>query len=240
MYPRLSVSRVRVLLALVFLFCVKASRGDPFSIVSFTNDASSGISPAKTYTHLVDYDLAERPEDLVLANINGVQFSQGGRSGPNYYISGNAGGVYDPYSRDAGIMQLVSDYAFEHDGPTLLFNLTGLTPGEQYDLRLYNGGMYPYGTIHFNVMAQNGAVQDTFNGYNALIHGLHYLQYEYTANTSSILLTINRVEPKSAGEQTYMLSGFSNELVSVAETPEPASLSALMLILVLGRRTIRR
>ncbi len=229
-------TRIRLVLALVFVLCTKASYGGSFSIHTFTTESGTGLDSRLSYTHLVDTTIEEMTPDK-LATINGVHFTQGlERCGTNYTVSGQAGGTYNAYDVNTGIYKLLYDYLFDDESPTLLINLTGLTPGTAYDLRLYNGGIYPYIHKKYKVEVTNGGMTDSLIDYDQLAYGMHYLQYEYTAESSALAISITRTENANATEIKYMLAGFTNSVVPAA-VPEPSCLMCgIVIMTIMGRK----
>ena len=102
-----------------------------------TDDADSGIVSNRTYTHAIDFGNAGA------ATVNGVVFATdvniaaGGRanSGTRTYGPNLAAGI--PPAVSGGITNVFGD--FRYNGPDLGYvELTGLTVGRMYDLRLYD------------------------------------------------------------------------------------------------------
>ena len=109
---------------------------------TLTDDASSGISSAKTYTHALDFG------DQPAATVNGVAFTQvtaasGTLSGTSYGWSGfptdkhnNFGDWTNTVPVSAvGLRALLRDMLYAGRATTV--KLTGLVPGAAYELRLY-------------------------------------------------------------------------------------------------------
>ncbi len=106
-----------------------------------TSNAESGISSAKTYTHLLDFG------DGGGATVNGVAFTGAGVSGGNWSLTGanilfpeGAGAASSPTFPDeadgSGLNQLYRD--FYYNGIPAQLTLNGLTPGVNYEARIYN------------------------------------------------------------------------------------------------------
>jgi hypothetical protein len=107
------------------------------SYVKITNDVNSGISIANTYTHAIDFGNDD------VATVNGVAFandfneSAGGRSNSGsrtYGVNPNPGN--DPPNVSGSIESVFTDLVYAGDGRDI--ELTGLTPGQWYDVRLYD------------------------------------------------------------------------------------------------------
>lgn len=116
--------------------------------VAITGDADSGISAAKTYTHAIDFgNNGTRPT----ATVNGVVFVNGGpgafpsiggssqtlgTGSSTIPASNNGNDAAAPFLADQGMKDLVGDMIFNNLTAEVL--LTGLTPGAEYNFRLYN------------------------------------------------------------------------------------------------------
>jgi hypothetical protein len=99
-----------------------------------TNDADSGISASKTYTHALDFGSSGT------ATVNGVAFQQGiggaGAENQNYAVtipsSHPGNGTHQTTGDVAGVFQ---DMVFNNaDG---VVSLGGLTPGQAYETKIY-------------------------------------------------------------------------------------------------------
>ena len=107
------------------------------SYVQITDDADSGISSGNTYTHAIDWGTSGA------ATINGVVFANeinvaaGGRSNLGTRTYGpNPHGGNTPPAVSGDVASLFQD--MHYGGPDLGYiELTGLTSGQWYDLRLY-------------------------------------------------------------------------------------------------------
>ena len=107
-------------------------------VVPFTDDADCDITPAKTYTHLLDFPANGNP-----ATVNGVLFTAAGATGPNWAFTGaipngswnTAEGIGNDAARQ-GIDRLTWDFQHGAQGASTL-TLTGLTPGRLYETRFY-------------------------------------------------------------------------------------------------------
>ena len=105
--------------------------------VPFNDDADSGLSADKTYTHLLDFPANGNP-----ATVNGVAFLAAGMSGSagGYAWStvNPPGGAWNDPPNDStrsGIDRLVWDFIYGSSDFTI--TLSGLTPGKAYESRLY-------------------------------------------------------------------------------------------------------
>ena len=192
--------------------------------VTFADDATSGVSPDLTYTHLADLT-----SDDGGAVINGVTFpaaTNAGAGGGGTVSTFNltAPSVFQNFNSPApdggGLDDLLDD--FYHSGGigngSASLTLTGLTPGVPYRLRLYVGG---FGGNLQTFTADDTSPATTFAGIprNAgsdVLPGS--IDYTYTlgpGDTDFVMMTT----PATANDSFHWY-GFSNEVV-----PEPTSLS---------------
>ena len=212
------------------VFGASTALGGVFTVVLFTNDADSGISTASTYTHLVD------PLDPTTATVNGVHFTNHERSVAGHYsISGMAGG--GTTTTVFGTAKLMKDYVYEDDeratGLPMVVTLNGLTPGQNYDLRLYGTGEFTHGSAPITITATNGTGSDVLTGYDEDSYGWHYIQYQYTAAANQVSLSFAHHIINM--DREYKLYGFSQQIAAV---PEPGMMGFLAMggALALRRR----
>ena len=120
------------------------------SFLPIDGDDTSGISSNKTYTHAIDF--GNQPAGRILATVKGVVFANGsagtfpGTGGGASHTIGTGSSTLtgnhdgndnaDPYLVDGGMEDLVGDMIY--NDPTGEILLTGLTPGQKYQFRLYN------------------------------------------------------------------------------------------------------
>lgn len=193
----------------------------------FTNDATIGISPSKTYTHLLD--LGTRAN---VAVINGVTFtkvaSQNGSVNGYGWVNfppsahgGNAPPVDHSVPVGSGAYDLLydMDYGWQFPGSATM-QLTGLTPGKRYEVRLYNRAWGWTGsrtqTVTFDPDGAGPITEAiTFNP-DAL--NANFVGYRYTAASSALDITVQ----SALSNQTYHIYGLSNEETSDA-TYTPAT-----------------
>jgi hypothetical protein len=211
------------IIAALFVFPLSNARATSigtWSVVTFTDPVSSGISTSNVYTQAVDL---QSTTNLVSVDINGVFFEGGGQSESNYSTTGTYGGA-GPYPNSTGLQKFFNEYLSGGYYPEAV-TLPGLKIGTTYDARFYSSNQYLYGSAPQIVTAANGATIDTdpsdfdsFFGYDS--SGLmEYLQYQYTAQATSLTVTFT---PESPVSDFYQLYGFSNQ-VAPAPVPEPAS-----------------
>ena len=227
-------------LAVMTLLCFVAPAGGAgvFTFAPITGDADSGISPAKTYTHAVDFSANSDPG----TTINGVPFHVGRATGPNYTSTGIANfipGYNFPNRSVPGgsntLADLLKDFYFSfftagggNDG-TQTLTLQGLTPGTTYATTFYNVGFDPTRTRVVTVSADDGGsivFDQNFTGEG----NPSVLRYRFVAPAASITYTFDPANNPDSFHQY----GFTNEVV-----PEPAGLFAAGVVaagLLLRRR----
>ena len=112
----------------------------PAGLISYhriADDADSGIAGARTYSHAIDFGAAGA------ATVNGVVFgtdvnvAAGGRANTGNRTYGPNQAAGPPPGVTGGVAEVFRD--FRYNGPDLGYvELTGLTVGRMYDLRLYD------------------------------------------------------------------------------------------------------
>ncbi|MFT5122079.1 MAG: hypothetical protein ACI97B_000706 [Verrucomicrobiales bacterium] len=194
-----------------------------------TSDADSGIDPFRTYSHAIDFG---NNVAFPVATINGIVFAAGGvgafiltngtsqtvGSGTNTIpISHNGNEIADAFLEPGGMRNLAGDFLY--NDATAEIELTGLTPGKRYQVRLYHRpwelGGNRLQTIGFSTDGIPGAESSAvFNEDNALEHDVgldttgrvNAVTYDYTASTTNLYITID-----ANGGGTYHLYGLTNE-----------------------------
>lgn len=174
-----------------------AGAGTP---VAFNNDATSGISSVKTYTHALDF--AESTD----VTINGVTFTGAGLSGANYTLSGPGPVAGNGTTGATGdVSRLLAN--FHYNGNPATLTLTGLIPGQTYETRLYQRVWGGDRTQLFTVAS--GANTGTIITDSDAVGGPSYIPFRYTADASGqVSITTNQI-----GAGTYHWYGASNEEV---------------------------
>lgn len=183
--------------------------------VSITNDADTGLSTSKVYTHLLDFG-----SNVNKATVNGVSFykvqaSSGIINGYGWsgapgasHGGGNAGNIGVP--TDQGVYKLLYDMNYGLMSGTLY--LTGLTVGRQYEVRLYHR-CWEYPKTRQTRLTFDpdgtGPISDpiTFSP-DAVKPNDNYLAYRYVAETGTLAVKI-----ESLTADSYHLYGLSNEEV---------------------------
>lgn len=207
------------------------------AIVPITDDASTGLDPSKTYTHLVS---GGQP-----ATVNGVNFDvlDVGFSPANFIWETaprtmnqvlNNNGDWDALGAGVSpnVENLLASFTYSGSGPnpgnSQTFTLSNLTPGASYDLRIYSrmwdteGSGRPIDLVFtngdqtvqpFGSMALDRPGFLTGSGFN---NDAYYLTFQYTAQTTELL--INAAVPVCApgNSGSFHLYALSNEIASGA------------------------
>jgi autotransporter-associated beta strand protein len=189
--------------------------GGNIYVVPFTGDADSDISPAKTYTHLVDF-----PTGSYAPVINGVTF---GNTGPWAFTGGTqptgAWNTTQNGTNDTtvtGIDSLLWDFTYGSEDFTM--TLSGLTPGKAYETRLYFRN-FANNTRHVTFTFTAGAREVGSLYYNPDSGGTgarSWLGCRYTADDAGTLSI--RVFSHVSTDKCHVY-GFSNEEITGATSP---------------------
>lgn len=173
--------------------------------VFFTDDAGTGISGSKTYTHALDFADGA-------SVINTVPFTAAGVSGGNWNLAGAPTIAGNGATGATGaISGLLTNFYYNGNPATL--TLTGLAAGTTYDLHLYQrqwGGDRTQ-LFAFNAGPSAGAI--SFNEDASATPS--YLSFRYTADVSGTA-TLNTFQ---LGAGTYHWYGLTNEVVVAAPDP---------------------
>jgi len=183
--------------------------------VNYTNDAGTGVSVSKTYTHLLDFG----GSSALKAVVNGVAFEKtilatGTNSFTGYAWIGAPSGVNAGGSSNIGVPSNQGIYNLLYDMnlgmATGTLYLTGLTVGKHYEVRLYHR-CWAAGTDRTTRLVFDpdgpGPLSDaiTFNP-DAVAKNDNYLGYRYVASSNALAITI-----QSQRKDLYHLYGLSNE-----------------------------
>ncbi|MBN2512842.1 MAG: LamG domain-containing protein [Sedimentisphaerales bacterium] len=184
---------------------------------AWTNDADSGISVGKVYSHKVNF----RESEGVATTVNGVPFeNDNNRTGQNWELTGTPNAHGDTnyaVTGDSGL--LIKNFFY---GAPQTLSLNGLTPGQDYVLTLYTRGWGDPGGRVINITTsadgRTKALDENIGGNN---NG-HLFKYAYTAPTSGELTVTFAAQTAD----TWHHYAFSNEIavpVYVDPSPMPGS-----------------
>lgn len=234
---------VRFAIAAVLCVTSMAHAGETSVSGPLTDDASTGVSSSKIYTHTVSGGSA--------ATLNGVQFSvlnpsstpanfswsTEGKSKDAIGCCNNGdwnpatGGVTGPE-----LINLLGSFTYSGSGDaspsSQVFTLSGLTPGMTYDARLYVRTWDTEASgrpifLHFN----NGAdtvISGPFgeDRPNELglpsVHSAYYINHRYTANATEMSIRAEVDMLGGAGSGSFHMYALTNEVV-----PEPSSVTLI-------------
>ncbi|HEV7867387.1 MAG TPA: PEP-CTERM sorting domain-containing protein [Chthoniobacteraceae bacterium] len=160
-----------------------------FSVLPWTGDADSGISPLKNYTAVADF------AGDGSRNVNGVLFSDTGRVGTatSYQlIAPNTFGVSPTFTPNlTGTSALIaSDFYYSDASGNAYATLGNLVPGQNYVTTWYNVG---FGTTPRNITITPGDTGTPFS-YDQNLNGNangHLLTYSFTAAGPQITFGFN-------------------------------------------------
>ncbi|MDR0703417.1 MAG: hypothetical protein LBF88_00340, partial [Planctomycetaceae bacterium] len=207
----------------------------PVKFYDLTDDPSTGISESKIYTHLLDYGKAGVAGG---AEINGVAFQKTTeRNGicvirgekTNYGWKNGLGNSWgniadDPaIAKNSGLRDLLNDCNY---GQNTEMQLTGLTSGKTYEVRIYcrkynnENRTFP---ISFD--AGNGNQASVTYDYNQRTP--HVLAFRYVPQNSALTIRFGKAA------QNYDIHALTNEEVTeslpLAETTKDCSTESAML-----------
>ena len=204
-------------------FSLDAPTAGQASLVYITDDASTGISTNKVYTHLLDFGTR-----LPSAVINGVSFNKvsassgtiNGYGWSDFPSSSHGGdGNFSGVPTDSGLYNLLYDmnYGLTMDSYTpATMQLTGLTPGKRYEVHFFNrswgwGGNRTQ-TLTFDPDGEGPVAESVMFNPDSLLP--NYVSCRYTAVSSVLNITLLSTNPD--GNMSLHLYGLSNEEVSEA------------------------
>ena len=196
-----------------------------------TDDESSGISSFKVYTHTISGGAA--------ATINGVEFDLlDGNQTPSEFdwevssvknqLQNNNGG-WDPFGggvEGPGLQSLLGSFTFNNDGDpgsNQTFTLTGLTPGQEYEARIYcrkwSDGSERTQEVTFTagdqssdsiLFAEDRPEEDPVGV--SFRESAYYISYTYTADAAASL-SIRFDVTGAQGTGSFHMYGLSNEVL---------------------------
>ena len=196
-----------------------------------TDDESSGISSFKVYTHTISGGAA--------ATINGVEFDLlDGNQTPSEFdwevssvknqLQNNNGG-WDPFGggvEGPGLQSLLGSFTFNNDGnpgSNQTFTLTGLTPGQEYEARIYcrkwSDGSERTQEVTFTagdqssdsiLFAEDRPEEDPIGV--SFRESAYYISYTYTADAAASL-SIRFDVTGAPNTGSFHMYGLSNEVL---------------------------
>ena len=205
------------------------------STAFLTDDASTGISSFKTYTHALDFG------NQAVATINGVAFTQvtaasGTVPGTSFGWSGfpttlheNLNGDFANVVPESGLRNLLRDMV--HSGNHTV-KLTGLTPGAAYEFRLYTRTwdglantterttLYSFHTDANAAPVARLTFDKNHNPPTAIV-------FRYIA--ASTELTVSSTTTSATGNPYAGFFGLTNEQIAAAPPSVPTGLASLIL-----------
>lgn len=244
----------RTILVMGLALAAKASAGTFSLSAPLTTDASTQISSSTTYTHAITGGGPATVNGVVFSVLNSTttptNFTWVSAGGKGEVVNNNnnwtpaSGGVTGP-----GLLSLLGSLSYAPTGAApgsfQTYTLSGLNVGTIYDTRIYlrswdtaltSSGRPADLTMTngaesnpFSLMEDNpGTVLGTGN-----INQAYYLNYRFTAQTTSLVLTATVPTGAPANSGSFHIYGITNQAV-----PEPAS--GLILMLTGGLYALRR
>lgn len=234
--------KARLCSTLACVALVGAAQAGTFIISDpFTTPASTGISSSKEYTHAISGGEG--------VTVNGVEFeSLNPLSGATNFTWTSTGGTASLVTRfgdwDAkpglagtSVEDLLSGFTFAPGGANpghfQTFSLLGLTPGEQYETRLYirvwddGGSGRP-----IDIFTMNGSEMDMYfdlieDRPEEMIAGAsrddaYYFGYSFTAQSDRLDIYASVLAGGVADSGSFHLYALTNEVI-----PEPSQVSLL-------------
>lgn len=189
------------------------ARAGTFFVLPLTDDASTGISTAKTYTHAADvvnaWSINPAATNVKTVTIGGVAFEVGNTTGT--YWSLDAPSIYTGNSGTGGVGgqvgELMRYFRYGPASGNATLTLPGLAPGETYTTTWYSKSWEAAGRT-VTISASDG--------------GSIFFDQDYYGAGAGNMLQCSFVAPAS-GSITYTFAngparfhhyGFSNELTS--------------------------
>ncbi len=175
---------------------------------AFSGDAASGVSGAKTYSHLLDFNASNGT--TVVEGVSFLSAGTSGNDGNGHAWSLTGAGVTFGGGGGSGISKLLSDFYYNGNPGNL--TLSGFTPGSTYEVRLYNRDFGPAGERLQNATFTAGGVTETLSNYdqNGIV-GSNFLAYQFRADSGGQITVA--MAPLNPGN-TFHWYGLSAEAVT--------------------------
>ncbi|MEN8772994.1 MAG: hypothetical protein ABF379_10865 [Akkermansiaceae bacterium] len=209
----------------------------PVAIVPITDDASTGLDPAKTYTHLISgagsATVNGVPFDILDINVDPADFTWDTLTWNKRQIPATVGD-WDALAAGVSpnVQTLLSSFTYSgtgtNPGSSQKFTLSNLTPGANYDLRIYSRQWDTEGSGRpSDIVFTNG--DQTVQPFSSMpldrpglltgsgIHNdAYYLTYQYTAQTTELVIdaSVPLCAPGNSG--SFHMYALSNEIASGA------------------------
>ncbi|WP_035612217.1 hypothetical protein [Haloferula sp. BvORR071] len=212
-----------------------------FALVPLTDDESTGISTTKVYSHLISGGNETTLNGLTFLELSPTttppNFSWTTSAVAKSEVNPFTNGDWVPDTGNvtgADLTNLFGAFTYcsnGNPGVSQTFTLSGLTVGGQYQLKIFirpwdtEGSGRPIDLIFTNgssVEQPFGALREDRPGAvlgNGNEHSAYYLSYNYTAQSSSLVIDAKVHESAAAASGSFHLYGLANEVLSV-----PASL----------------
>ncbi len=195
-----------------------ASAGTLTGPTPFIDELTSGIDPAKFYTHVIDFGSGASARPVV----NGITFNtvtdagltQIGRYGvDNNQPNNGAQNTGTSVTSGTGLDFMLRDLKWNQNNPGTL-QLTGLEPGAMYDFRLYQR-QWSSNTRTHNITFDDGSGAPSVVNFNpdADPATAQYFSYTYMAPASGVV-DVSWVGDNVPPNTTFHLYGATNELVA--------------------------
>ena len=198
---------------------------------ALSDDASTGINTSITYTHAVSGGAATTVNgvefELLDGNTNPTDFEWEVSSIKNQLQNNNGG--WDPFAAgvtEQGLQSLLGSFTFNNDGnpgSNQTFILSGLTPGQEYEARLYcrkwSDGTERTQEVTFTAGAQEGVTEmfaedrpenDPIGALDR--ESAYYIAYTYTADAEGTL-SIRFDVTGAAGTGSFHMYGLTNQVI---------------------------